>query len=534
MEVIDVEEIQQQNQRLLSVVRELSHQNEEYVKEKTQLGFDLQQQLKVKQTEQLEQAYQSIELLKEQRKALEIRLEALLHGISLNAVNENGDQRLRILDPQSIATAAAGGLNGNNGATAGLVADLQQQLRDQSASFDHSKSDWERSRGELLKSSSDLQAKLELVTKEHALTVRTLTQQVDQARSQHSDARMQLAKVQSELNSYQALYADLKTRHAESTREIEMMRGRADQLNAQLIANQKQLQSLDQERKQVDEEKRRLAVQNVQLQSSSTLATKSSTRYAQENAELNAQLSHLQSLITNLQTMQTVFETRESTARDQLTREKEALRVDWLTVKKQLDEERSNAREMDQHQRRVADDLREKLETSQKTYHETREQLIETRTNYQSTQQRLTQLESELKASQDRLEAITVARQREKDLREGKIIDASASHMTKEQQLQSDLSKAESAIAEYVAQIAEQKQDLTNLTKLASDTENELQSLTLESRLYKSRTEKELQELRENKSQLTARIEHLGQTLKQNETGECVSGRSAAPDDSIA
>lgn len=515
VEVVDIDDVQSQNQRLMTVVRDLAKQNEELTAKKDASDRADEVARQEQQSAQLTEAYQLVDTLKEQRKGLEIRLEALLHGISLNTSVDGGETRMVLLDPQSIATAKVGGLYGSSSATAGLVADMQQQMRDQTASFDHRKEDWERERRDLTQQLSDLQAQSELVKKEQSLTMRHQTQQIDTMRDQFSAARIQVATLQSESKSFQSLYSELKTRHSESTREVDTLRARADQLNTQLIASQKQVQTIELDRTQIAAEKQKLAVEKVSLESAAAIATKSAARAAQENGDLQSHLTHLQSLVTSLQTMQTVFESRETSSRDSLVKEKESLRVDWLHCKQQLDEERRSAREMERHHQQQAEEMRAKINAAQAEYHTAKEQLVESKTLLAAAQQRITQLETDLTSSKASLDAIHASRAREQSDREALLADPEAG--TPLQQAEMSLQKAQREVATHLETIAEQKGHLDHLTQISQQTERELQSLTLDSRLYKLKSEKELADLRETKSSLTARIEKLAADLKANE-----------------
>ena len=521
VEVDDVEDVQRQNQKLLSVVRELSKQNEEMSADKQRAEQQAEEERQTRQSQELRDAYDSIEQLKSQRKSLEIRLEALLHSASLQGSNGSGsggeDSRMVVMDPQSLATATAGGVHGNPSATASLLADLQQQMRDKTASFEQSQADWQRERTQMQQSLLDAQNQLVLHRNEHSVTVQQLSGTLDQARSQHSEVRMNLAKVQSEFNAYQQLYAELKARNAESTRELDAMRSRANTLNDQLIANQKQIQQLQQERSKLDDSSARLTAENASLQASLSLASKSASRYATENSELSSQLQHLNTLMASLQQMQTLMESKEQVARDSLVSEKEQLRLDWVSMKQQLDEERRNAREVDKHAQSQLSELRAKIELKQSECHSTKEQFIESRTLLQTSVARVAQLEGDLRAAQDSLAAIHSARQKEQEQRESMLAGTGAPALTNEQQLELQVQKLQAELAENVSLVAEQKTHISNLSALSLQTEKELESLTLDSRLYRLKSDKELAELRASKSTLTSRIEKLAADLKQNE-----------------
>lgn len=529
VEVDDVDDVQRQNQKLLAVVREISKQNEEMQIERQRSEQQQAEEMRTKQSLELQAAYASIEQMQEQRKGLEIRLEALLHGASLHSAAGGADEgRMVVMDPQSLATAAAGGLQGNPAATASLMADLQQQLRDRTASHEHDKADWQRDRAHLHQQLTDVQNQLVLLKNEHSVTVQHMSGSLDQARSTASESRLQLVTVQNELKSFQHLYAELKSTKASLDSEINTLRSRSAALNDSMIASAKAMQALTQDKARAEDTAAKLTGENASLAASLSLSNKASARYATENAELTSQLSALNKLVANLQSMQSLMQSREESTRNAIVTEKEQLRVDWVSCKQQLDEERRAAREMDKHLQTKLSDMQDKLDSKQSELSSVKEQLIESRTLQVTAVARVAQLEVDLKTAQESLSSIQSARLKEKEDRESMLSAAEGpGKLTKEQQLALQVQKLSSENAELSSAIAEQKAHVANLSSLAQKTEKDLQSVTMDSRLYRLSTEKQLGELRSSKQTLTARIEKLVSDIKSNEV-ESASAIDAA------
>ncbi|CAH3109789.1 unnamed protein product [Pocillopora meandrina] len=469
-----IEELQQQNQKLLGVIRELSEE-----KEKKE-GEDIMKGLQ----NQLDMSLKEVEVLKESRERQMNMVEAVIRQRDMYRV-----------------------LLANSGQTPIPTGDLDPSVLVSSPLLktpDKSSAELEETKVAL----KELQRHFETYKSERTQAEEKSNELLDKLQAENLELNGSNARFKSQLEFAEERYGMLKSNSEAFKKEASAASEKSHSLQTALSKLQATLDSVSQELTNTKEKLNKLEVTCENLKAEKAMMKESEVRLMQENKSLLEHQKSQNVLVTNLQTLQNNLERSEFEARTRLGSQVETLQREVNLLKRKLEsEDKHHKSVIDTWQNRVQE-LQSQLNAEIKTHQQAREQLLTSTRDVDSVQLRCTQAEAQLQAAERRIADIlgkdTSSLQEADEERIRKEVEEQ--YTIKIQEFELKLSTAEVKIKGLEEQLDQAKKHVEQFRSMSEANESALGDLNKASDEFKRSTEGKLktaeQEIAQYKSQM--------------------------------
>uniref|UniRef100_A0A5S6LX37 Nucleoprotein TPR n=1 Tax=Xenopus tropicalis TaxID=8364 RepID=A0A5S6LX37_XENTR len=483
----NIEELQQQNQRLLVALRELGEAKEREEQETTSSRVsELEKELEhaLSELQQLREARSHqmtlVESIVRQRDMYRILLSQTT-GVSLPAPDEISLTSTPRKSPgvtQVVSTSTPAAVASDSTEAAEAKAALKQ-----------------------------LQEVFENYRKEKAENDRMLNEQHDKLQEQVTELRSQNTKISTQLEFASKRYEMLQDNVEGYRREITTLQEKTQKLSATTQKQEQIINTLTQDLRAANEKLAVAEVRAENLKREKELLKMSEVRLTQERESLIAEQRGQNLLLTNLQTIQVTLERSETEIKQRYNNQIERLEQELAQTKKKLEHEIEQRHLLGKNQDVQVLELKKQYETELNLHNNTKELLKNSHKEISVLKQQLNSFELQL-ASRSSQQAIkTKLRQSEEQVNDLKERLKTATSNV-EQYRSVVLSLEESLNKEKQVHLQARKTIEVRL-KEASEYQSQLEKKMMES-------EKEKQELRDEKHKTVEQMEQQVTQLRQS------------------
>ncbi|XP_028412966.1 nucleoprotein TPR-like isoform X2 [Dendronephthya gigantea] len=450
----NIEELQEQNQRLLTVVRELSEEKEkDEQKEKSDLAHT---ELKQK----LDEALNELEELKESRERQTSMVEAV--------VRQRDMYRVLLAN------------TGQSPITPRQV--LDQNVLNQS-SFEET--------NEALK---ELQKQFESYKNEKLSNEKQIKEKNEELRSTISELNIKNATAMSQLEHTNERYKLLESNCNSLKREAAALRDKSEKLSLTSAKLETSYETAKQDLSEVKEKLMRSEVMYQNLVEEKNIVKQAEARLVEENKSLINQQKGQNTLLTNLQTIQNNLERQEYETRSRHTSQVSALEQEVAILKQKLTSEQDQITKSADSFKSQVGECKRKLKAESELLKEAENKVEALQLELNSVKIKLSEKESHLLASETRLNEI-LARDASED---GPGHEFARRLKEKEEQFSSTVEEIKGKLYETETrnkvlenQIGLSKKHLDQYKAMLTANEEALSELNKTSKLYQEKAEGE-------------------------------------------
>ncbi|XP_068272889.1 nucleoprotein TPR isoform X2 [Nyctibius grandis] len=508
----NIEELQQQNQRLLVALRELGEAREKEEQETTSSKISELQS-------QLEEALQELEKLRESR----LRQMQLVES----AVRQR--DMFRILLAQT--TGAVIPLQGILPEEISLTSTPKRPSLPQAMSTPAPVSMTESVETVEAKAAlKQLQEVFENYKKEKAENDKLLNEQNEKLQEQVTDLRSQNAKISTQLEFASKRYEMLQDNVEGYRREITSLHERTQKLTATTQKQEQIINTMTQDLRGANEKLAVAEVRAENLKKEKDILKMSDVRLTQQRESLLAEQRGQNLLLTNLRTIQGILERSETETKQRLNNQIEKLEREISQLKKKLESEVEQRHSLTKNQEVHILDLKRQLETETNRHISTKELLKNAQKETAMLKQQLNNTEAQLasqssqrapgkgqpNANEDVDDLVSRLRQAEEqvnDLRERLKTSSSnveqyrAMALSLEESLNKEKQVTEEVRATVEARLKESSEYQAQLEKKLMESEKEKQELQEEKRKAVENMEQQLSELKKSLSAVQSEVQ---------------------------
>ncbi|KAI9829462.1 MAG: hypothetical protein M1826_005644 [Phylliscum demangeonii] len=486
----NVQELQEQNTKLLRLTRELGEKME---------GNEAiaQQNQHARQLEELEELRRKVAANEDEMKAAAARSESQL---------KERDMLRRMLQQR-----------GHLPAETDLASLFEESVAEPGLALSVSRVDGgEQSMtaseiGDQRKLLKEMQAHFDAYREETSTDRRALKDQADRLAREKSELQADVAKAHSQatlarerLEMLQANFSMLKTENSELQKRSNAL---AESATMQDLRTQQVAEELVESKGLVDS----MQKETANLRADKQLAKRIESRLSEDNAELLKERNRLNGLIGSLQNLQNERELSDSESRRKLQTQVEIVSSELQTVKRKLEDEVEDSRksamrrEIDgQQKQKIVDDLRSGLSV-------VREELVAAQTTRDHLQVRVDELTIELKSAEGRLHAL---QPRAGHAAEGAEPETPAEQAARrEEELSLEISELKRELDLAQSELENSKGQVAQYKNISQTSEDQLQSLNDTYDEYRAEVDRLLSEKDATIQEINQSIETLKSEL---------------------
>ncbi|XP_048338451.1 nucleoprotein TPR isoform X1 [Sphaerodactylus townsendi] len=481
----NIEELQQQNQRLLVALRELGEAKEKEEQETTSTKIsELQNQLDeaINELEKLRESRQHqmqlVESIVRQRDMYRILL-AQTTGVAipLQAANTLPEEATLTLTPkrpsgtpQAMSTPAVVSVTESTEAVEAKAA-LKQ-----------------------------LQEVFETYKKEKAENDKLLNEQNEKLQEQVTDLRSQNTKISTQLEFASKRYEMLQDNVEGYRREITSLHDRIQKLTATTQKQEQIINTMTQELRGANEKLAVAEVRAENLKKEKDILKMAEVRLTQQKETLTAERRGQSMLLTNLQSIQVILERSETETKQRLNNQIEKAEREIAQLKKKLETEMEQRHALSKNQDIHLLDAKRQLETETNLHANTKELLKNAQKENAALKQHLHNMEAQL-ASQSSQRA---PGQGQPNISED--VDELTSRLRQSEEQVNDLKErlktATSNMEQYRAMVVSLEESLNKEKQVTEEVRATIEARLKDSSEYQSQLEKKLMEAEKEKQEL--------------------------------
>ncbi|TAQ86838.1 hypothetical protein B7494_g4808 [Chlorociboria aeruginascens] len=478
-----VSELQEKNQELLKITRQLGAQmeSEEALAAKSQA---------VKDHEEVQSLQSKIDNYKDELQSMITRSESYIRERDM--FRRMLQHRGQLPPTSDLASIFGQSVDGNQN---GLVPTIEQN------------------NGTMLR---ELQAHFDQYREEQTVDRRTMKEQLEKLSLEKGSLQAEIAKVSSQLTFTNERYEMLHSNYTMLQNENVELQKRSQILSEAAARQDLRTQSVAEDLIESKGLAESLRNENANLKAEKKLWKDIQDRLSQDNEALMNERSRLNNLIANQQTLQNERELSESETRRRLQTQVESLETELTTTKRKLgDEVEDNKkaqlrREYDtqQNQKRI-DDLVTSLSQA-------REELVAAKTTRDHLQARVDELTIELKSAEERVEVL----QTRPTPRAGPNADSTVNGdnaqedaLSREQELAIEVSELKRDLDLAKAELEGSKSQMEQYKSISQCSEEELQSLNATQDQYREEMDRIIEEKDSKIRELQQRTDDISAEL---------------------
>uniref|UniRef100_A0ABM5G992 Nucleoprotein TPR n=1 Tax=Pogona vitticeps TaxID=103695 RepID=A0ABM5G992_9SAUR len=481
----NIEELQQQNQRLLVALRELGEAKEKEEQENTSSKIsELQSQLNeaIQELEKLSESRQHqmqlVDSIVRQRDMYRILL-AQTTGVAipLQAPSSSPEEMSLTSTPKRLS-----GTPQAMSTPAAIPATESTEAVEAKAAL------------------KQLQEFFESYKKEKAENDKLLNEQNEKLQEQVTDLRSQNTKISTQLEFASKRYAMLQDNVEGYRREITSLHERIQKLTATTQKQEQIINTMTQELRGANEKLAVAEVRAENLKKEKDILKMAEVRLTQQKESLMAEQRGQNLLLTNLQSIQVILERAETETQQRLNNQIEKLEREIAQLKKKLENEAEQRHVLTKNQDIHLLDTKRQLETEMNLHVHTKELLKNAQKEIGTLKQQLHNMEAQL-ASQS---VQPSAGQGHPGTNED--VDDLVSRLRQSEEQVNDLKErlktATSNVEQYRAMMANLEESLNKEKQVTEEVRAAIEARLKESSEYQSQLEKKLMEAEKEKQEL--------------------------------
>ncbi|XP_078680358.1 nucleoprotein TPR-like isoform X2 [Branchiostoma floridae x Branchiostoma belcheri] len=478
-----IEELQERNEQLLTLMREMSAEHERAEKETTDTRI---QELE----RQLEMSLQDVEALREARDKQQTMVESLVQQRDMYRVllaQQTAAPTPMALTPgvrQVTSTPMPGAVEPR---TPGIQGALMEDETQTQAALKQLKSEYDTYR------------------KEKAENDRILQEQLEKLRSEVSDFRTQNARLSSQLEFSGERFKVLQANMESYKKEISSLTERNHKYSNDVVKQQGLINTLTQDQMATKE---RLAQTEVQLKNllvERDMLKTTEAQLSRENESLRREQKSQNILSTNLQMIQNNLERADFENKTRYQSQIENLERELSAVRKKLEDEAEHHKKVVKGWEARLEEVQSQLTRSEGAHNSTREDLRKANDFVQELKQQCSTLEGKLASAEMRLSQS----QRQGEAAEGTSPMDTSSLTDETKTLKNQLQLHLKEIAGLKEQVSLGKQHVENYKNMATAMEKNLSEQNQASRQLQERLETRLKEATQTRETLEKQIQQL-------------------------
>uniref|UniRef100_A0A8D2J779 Nucleoprotein TPR n=1 Tax=Varanus komodoensis TaxID=61221 RepID=A0A8D2J779_VARKO len=497
----NIEELQQQNQRLLVALRELGEAKEKEEQENTSSKFsELQSQLNeaISELEKLRESrhhqMQLVDSIVRQRDMYRILL-AQTTGVAIPLQGSSLPEEMSLTStpkrlsgtPQAISTPVSGAVT-----ESAEMAEAKAALK-------------------------QLQEFFESYKKEKAENDKLLNEQNEKLHEQVTELRSQNTKISTQLEFASKRYEMLQDNVEGYRREITSLHERIQKLSATTQKQEQIINTMTQDLRGANEKLVVAEVRAENLKKEKDILKMAEVRLTQQKESLMVKERSQNLLLTNLQSIQVILERAETETQQRLNNQIEKLEHEIAQLKKKLENEAEQRHALTKNQDIHLLDAKRQLETEMSLHANTKELLKNAQKDVATLKQQLLNMEAQLasqslqrtpgegqtSASEDMDDLVSRLRQSDEQVND----------------LKERLKTATSNVEQYRAMVVSLEESLNKEKQVTEEVRAAVEARLKESSEYQSQLEKKLMEAEKEKQELQddkrKSIENMEQQLSE-------------------
>ncbi|EHL00400.1 putative Nucleoprotein TPR [Glarea lozoyensis 74030] len=482
----NVSELQEKNQELLKVTRELGQQmeSEEALSAKHKAAQD---------HEEVESLRGKIEHYKDELKSTLTRSESYIKERDM--FRRMLQNRGQIPAGSDLASMFGQSTDGNQN---GVVSTIEQGSGN-STSYPT-----------LLR---ELQAHFDQYREEQSTDRRTMKEQTEKLSLEKGALQAEIAKTSSQLTlaneRYEMLHANYTMLQNENSELQKRSQGLSEAAAKQDLRTQQVAEDLIEAKGMVES----MRNENANLKAEKKLWKDIQDRLSQDNEALMNERSRLNNLVASQQTMQNERELNESETRRRLQTQVETLEAELSTTKRKLNDEIEDNKKAQLRKEYDSQQTQKRIDELASSLSNAREELVAAKTTRDHLQARVDELSIELKSAEERVELLQ-PRPTPRPVQNGDgSSNTDGEETNREQELAIELSEVKRDLDLAKSELESAKQQTEQYKSISQASEEELQSLNTTHDQYREEMDRLVEEKESKIHDLQQRVDDISAEL---------------------
>ncbi|CCM06215.1 uncharacterized protein FIBRA_08460 [Fibroporia radiculosa] len=471
-----IPQLQEQNQKLLKIVRELGSKMESEEKE-------YRDALEKEQSEAVREAHEAIKQLQEQLESHKKSGE-----VTIQAYMKERDSLRAMLSRDRSTEQPPPMVNG----------DVHSEL-DSSGSHSH-----------LEKELAEVHSQFEAYKAEMGVDSGRLREEVLTAQREAGRLGAALAKANAQVEFLNERHRMIQEQSIAQSRELDNMSKRNQQLYDQYTRIDIECNRVSEELLTANSITEQLRSECANLRAEKKIWESVQTRLVEENRILTVERSHLSDLMGNVQKMHSDLERSGENDRRRLENQIKMLENQTQDLRSQLSQEREALRHIDLQKDIEVKELQSRMEKASQEFAKTREALVAAETSKKHLEERVEDLVRQLQGNEEKLAVYErratgvngVAQRPDEDL-------------TREQQLEAEVAELRSALKVAQVDLTAARSHVQQFQEISQANEAALATLNSTHDEYKAATDAELAKSTSEYNALQERFQTIQQELEQ-------------------
>ncbi|KAG1824960.1 hypothetical protein EV424DRAFT_710307 [Suillus variegatus] len=442
--------LQEQNQKLLKIVRELGSKMEAEERE-------YREALDQEQSEAVREAHEAIQDL-----AAQLERQKKSSDMTIQAYMKERDA-LKAMLARAERSGLHAGINGDiNGVTGPIKNNVAAELE-------------------------DVQAQFEAYKAEMGTDSVKLREELQQAHRDLGQVNVTLAKANAKIEYLTDRHRMSQDEAALHTRDLDNLTKRNQQLYDQYIRIDIECNRAQQELSGANSRVEQLRNESANLRAEKKIWESVQARLVQENKTLSVERSHLADLMANVQRMHGDLERSGENDRRRLENQIQAMDDQTKDLKAQLSQERDSVRHVTLQKDIDLKDLQTRLDKTTEQLSQVRESLVGAETSKVHLQERVDQLTRQLQGNEEKLAVY----ERRPSAASG-AAPATEQDLPREQQLEQEVAELRSALKVAQVDLAAARSHMQQFQEISQANEAALSALNATHDQYKAETEAQI------------------------------------------
>ncbi|KAG1780540.1 hypothetical protein EV702DRAFT_1078352 [Suillus placidus] len=442
--------LQEQNQKLLKIVRELGSKMEAEERE-------YREALDQEQSEAVREAHEAIQDL-----AAQLERQKKSSDMTIQAYMKERDA-LKAMLARAERSGLHAGVNGDiNGVAGSIKNNLAAELE-------------------------DVQAQFEAYKTEMGTDSVKLREELQQAHRDLGQVNVTLAKANAKIEYLTDRHRMNQDEAALHTRDLDNLTKRNQQLYDQYIRIDIECNRAQQELSEANSRVEQLRNENANLRAEKKIWESVQVRLVQENKTLSVERSHLADLMANVQRMHGDLERSGENDRRRLENQIQAMDDQTKDMKAQLSQERDAVRHVTLQKDIDLKDLQTRLDKTTEQLSQARESLVGAETSKVHLQERVNQLTRQLQGNEEKLAVY----ERRPSVANG-AAPATEQDLPREQQLEQEVAELRSALKVAQVDLTAARSHMQQFQEISQANEAALTALNATHDQYKTVTEAQI------------------------------------------
>ena len=504
VEAADVDELQKQNQRLLTLVRDQTRKAEERAARDAQL--EQSQQAEGGSRQELQRAHMQIEELRTDRSRMEKRIEQLAAGLKLRSRHSGGrlsggsttEMVVRSMRAATIDLQLTDGWEKEDEQSR-RVRELEEREQDWKTDAGR----WDKERQSFEAQLADLNQSFNNYRLETQASMSTMQSTLAAVRQQLSDKSTQLSLTQGELKYLRQKEEVTRPDDERRRVELETKERKVTELNELLIRHQATLSELRADKARMEEERRKEQLNYAHFKQENALLKERENRLRDDEKRRKDELERQRGIIASFTALSTSMEEKDRSERQRLEEDRTTLQRQLLEAGSERDEERQKRMDEVAALARERDDYRVRTELLESQLRDRLSEFTNVSNELATLRERVRAMEDSLAEKRKEVEAMREERERER----AKLSGSALTFINKEEELTLRTRTLEDELKAKEAEVNELRKERDDVAQIAKEHEETLQLLQTNTQQFKDEKEEEARQLRDSKDKLQKRIE---------------------------